>query len=46
MKIRYDDNFAGKFGDDAVNTIRRIVTQVYTRASQSPIVKASDLEQK
>lgn len=28
IKIRYDENFADKFGDDAVNTIRRVVTQV------------------
>lgn len=28
MKIRYDENFAEKFGADAVNTIRRIVAQV------------------
>jgi len=27
MKIRYDDNFAEKFGNDAVNTIRRVVAQ-------------------
>lgn len=27
MKIRYDDNFAAKFGDDAVNTIRRVTAQ-------------------
>jgi hypothetical protein len=25
VKIRYDDNFKGKFGDDTINSVRRVM---------------------